>query len=276
VLKETAVQGKKTSVFFGKFQNNRSISGKYDDNTDFNFAEDYSQSAAFDVFMIEAKDSTDENNFSVDKVTFYYPSDIINSKTVTDSVKIKFSKFYFSENNVIEDAANYVKNYRSTFISEYQKAKKAGEVFTPWENDIIGDIVYNQNNILTFALHSNSFSGGAHGNYADIFYIIDLKSGKELKKDDIFISGSSGKLSKIIFQKIKEKRGISDSEMSEMYETKLLPVSTNIYVTQTGVGFCYNPYEITAYANGSDDVLIPYSEIKNLLKPDFIAKLKIK
>lgn len=273
-LSETAVQGKKTAKFNGKFTTNNTISGISESNN-FSFTEDYSQSATFDVYFIEAVDSTDENTYSSDKITFYYPAGKLPSQVANDSLKKQFSHLFFSEKLPISNASEYAKNYKSAFNADYRASLAAGEAFMPWENTAIGDVVYNQNNILTFALHTNSFSGGAHGNYADMFYVFDLATGKKISKDAVFISGSTQKLSKIIYQKIKENRGISDSQMKENYESTAIPVSSNFYITQKGIGFCYNPYEITSYAEGSDDVLVPFSELKSLLTAEIKTQLKL-
>ena len=86
------------------------------------------------------------------------------------------------------------------------------------------------------------------------------------------IESKKDELSKIIYKKIKENRGFSDSEMESDYEQLPIPVSDNFYVKSNGIGFFYNPYSITHYANGSDDVFISFDEIKDLLSENIFDK----
>ena len=44
--------------------------------------------------------------------------------------------------------------------------------------------------------------------------------------------------------------------------------------TTEGINITFKDYQLGAYAYGNPTVTIPYYEIKNLLKPEFLAKLQ--
>ena len=45
-------------------------------------------------------------------------------------------------------------------------------------------------------------------------------------------------------------------------------MTDNFALTKDGLKFVYNPYEIAPYAMGQQEIVIPYSELKSLLKPN--------
>ena len=56
---------------------------------------------------------------------------------------------------------------------------------------------------------------------------------------------------------------------------KIAP-NNNFYFDDKKITFVYNQYEITAYAAGVIYITVNFSEIKNLIKPEFLKQYKIK
>lgn len=50
-------------------------------------------------------------------------------------------------------------------------------------------------------------------------------------------------------------------------------VNDNFMLTETGMTFTYNPYDIAAYASGLFEVEIPYGEIAHLLNREAFEEL---
>jgi hypothetical protein len=44
-------------------------------------------------------------------------------------------------------------------------------------------------------------------------------------------------------------------------------LNDNYSFSNYGITFKFNPYEVAAYVYGAPEITIPYSEIKNLIKP---------
>jgi hypothetical protein len=54
-----------------------------------------------------------------------------------------------------------------------------------------------------------------------------------------------------------------------------LYIPENYFVTHKGITFSYWPYDIAAYAQGEIQLFIPWSELRSMLKPDFVQRLGI-
>lgn len=54
------------------------------------------------------------------------------------------------------------------------------------------------------------------------------------------------------------------------FENGTFRLNNNFGILQTGLIFCFNPYEVGSYAAGSPMVFIPYAEIAGLIRPDGI------
>ena len=48
-----------------------------------------------------------------------------------------------------------------------------------------------------------------------------------------------------------------------------IEMNDNFYLMPNGIGFYYNPYEVAAYAVGTTDLFIPFSEIQAFLQPEY-------
>jgi hypothetical protein len=49
---------------------------------------------------------------------------------------------------------------------------------------------------------------------------------------------------------------------------KIMP-AINMYVTGSGIGFMYAPYEIKPFSDGEINLLIPFTALKSYLLPGF-------
>lgn len=148
----------------------------------------------------------------------------------------------------------------------------------------------------TFSVYEYDRIGIGHGMYTETFHTLDLAKGKELTNKDIFKTGSLDKVKKQLFETMfNDKRyrewneGIespdeieaaievwqSPSEIlegTEWEEPKRefkfeLPEGA---LTETGVVFSFQPYEIDCWAAGVFHFIVPYEK----LKPYMTSKAK--
>ena len=54
------------------------------------------------------------------------------------------------------------------------------------------------------------------------------------------------------------------------YWTDSIKPNGNFYITDESINYVFNPYEIAPYYMGQTEVTIPFSRIKDLLKPNSI------
>jgi len=82
---------------------------------------------------------------------------------------------------------------------------------------------------------------------------------------DIF-TADSATLSALLTKEAEKIYGLTLS-------VKSVPYNSNFYFDNAGITFSYDPYEIASFAEGQILVFIPYSELKDMLKPSFIKRM---
>ncbi|HEU4770298.1 MAG TPA: DUF3298 domain-containing protein [Pyrinomonadaceae bacterium] len=116
---------------------------------------------------------------------------------------------------------------------------------------------------------SSYFQGAAHPNSSSTVLNYDLKNGKPLKLADLFKPGASylQAISKYCIDDLKKKPGLAAQEINE----GAAPTAKNYAnwtITKRGLGINFDAYQVAPYAAGPQFVLVPYSVLKDLIKPD--------
>ena len=138
----------------------------------------------------------------------------------------------------------------------------------PWEATIDGEVVYEDENIITLMLNSYSFTGGAHGYASTSFLNFDKRQGTELENWELFddLEGFEdfAETKFRIQEKIPQNKNINSTGF--MFEGDSFHLSENLGYTQEGLQLIYNQYEVASYADGPIVLTLPYNEINLYLK----------
>ena len=75
-------------------------------------------------------------------------------------------------------------------------------------------------------------------------------------------------MASVITAHIRKYRKIPDSlSLTEAgYFSDIISPSENFYINNGGIGFIYNPYEVSPFAYGIHNIYIPYDEIYHLIR----------
>ncbi|WP_179318870.1 DUF3298 and DUF4163 domain-containing protein [Winogradskyella helgolandensis] len=154
------------------------------------------------------------------------------------------------------------------FNEEYLSFKKDyAEIDEPaWELHIETELVYQSEDIITIAISTYEFKGGAHGNDKIKLLNLDAKSGKTLDIND-FINDIDGftTLAKAQFitslEKNKDQLTIENFFFGEPFH---LP--ENIGFSEEGLVLIYNVYEVASYDLGYTEFMIPFDDVEPYLK----------
>ncbi len=134
---------------------------------------------------------------------------------------------------------------------------------------------YNDNGYVVFESFVYDYSGGAHGNYASIFYCLDVQDKKRLKLSDL-ITADSAILTPIVEQHFRTQYYVKTGvPLSEVLFEKHMSANDNFYFNEKGIGFLYNPYEVASYAQGQINVFIPFRALQKYIKPEIKQRLSI-
>lgn len=130
-------------------------------------------------------------------------------------------------------------------------------------------ITYNKNGLVVAEDYNYVYSGGAHGNYGVSYRTYDISLKKLVSFYDFFSEEAYDTLLPLIEKEIKI-RDIFTFDDS-------IFVTDNVYFTEKGVMFVYNPYEIASYAQGIITVFLSYDKIpKSSILNNEITKKIIK
>lgn len=195
-----------------------------------------------------------------------------NTPVVADSINKKIFSVvrnivYFGEKP--SNAKNYDGIVKS-FIKSYDDLAKEfpEEANMQWVARIRGSITYQSGNLLNIKLNNYMFTGGAHGYEGDRSLIFDLKTGKSLGPAELFTDVKS--VTALAEKKFREKYNIAAGKNINatglMFENDKFVLPQNIFLQDNGVLLYYNAYEAASYADGSKELLLPYSVIDDYLR----------
>ena len=161
------------------------------------------------------------------------------------------------------------------FIDEYESfAKEFPDAYQSWFIERTGEVKLNKGNIFSIDYLEYSFTGGAHPNTFVTFKNFNLSNGEEIMLDEIISSDKQQELAKIgeaEFRKLKELTTEADlGQAGFWFENNKFYLNDNYLITDSSLVFYYNNYEITAYAFGPTEIILPYSKIKSLIGQESI------
>lgn len=227
-------------------------------------------SKEFVVDSIRVQDSVSVNkNLTVlfNKQLLIFPS--VKNKTILDSIY---------KNAMIEAGVYDTNSLKSVLTKNMQKsfddAKKNSKEWSPdfkqtWDDTSGMKMISNQNNVLTLQYSGSGYTGGAHGYYFENYKAFDLKNNKVISQNDIFQNPNDKSWNDILMKNFTNK------DQKQMLLVDKIELNDNFYFDQNQITFIYNQYEIAAYAAGVVHITIPFSSIKDKLKPEFIKMYNI-
>lgn len=119
---------------------------------------------------------------------------------------------------------------------------------------------------------SSYFQGAAHPNSYSETFNYDLKNGKQLKLADLFKPGAKylQAIANYCIADLK-KQATEKGLMAEEIEKGAAAKADNYQgwtITRRGLGIYFDPYQVGPYAAGPQFVLVPYSDLKDLINPE--------
>lgn len=136
------------------------------------------------------------------------------------------------------------------------------------EHILKGYAMYESNKIFSYTVERYVFMGGAHGITTRMFRNFDKQTGNLLNEEDLFTENYMDNLTPLLIQNlIRQNEGMEsadDLEAASYYVESIKP-NNNFYVSDEGITYVFNPYEIAPYYMGEIDILIPASELKPFL-----------
>ena len=126
--------------------------------------------------------------------------------------------------------------------------------------------------LATFAIRYYSYTGGAHGLGGSEYLTIDMTTHKVLTLSDIIEQKKLPEVKELLWSFYTDDGRIKDEEA--FTKKTDFDVSKNFYLAHDGIHFIYHVYEIASYAEGEQDLVIPWVWLQreNLLTSDFVKQ----
>ncbi|WP_445117106.1 RsiV family protein [Acinetobacter sp. WZC-1] len=126
--------------------------------------------------------------------------------------------------------------------------------------------------LATVVLNTTSYLGGAHGSSSQTYLNFDLKHQKQVELNDLLLPDQKPKLEQLahgVFSQWVTESKLADSvpEYEQVWKFKL---SSNFYLAKQGLILQYGEYEIGPYVVGLPRLVIPYAQLKNVLKQQYL------
>lgn len=218
------------------------------------------------------------------QMNFVYPVKYTN-KEVLKKVQKQFVLAYFGETYETLAPADAIAKYTEDYLNAYKDlekdfkdelTKKEDAPVEAWYSyyEMSSDkIALNKNDILSFTVYFENYTGGAHGSHSANNHSINLNTGDPITEEEIFVENYQDELAKILTDHIARQNEVEnpkDLENLGFFSVDEIFPNGNILIEEDGINYTFNEYEIAAYVVGTINVFLPYKDIQHLLKKDSI------
>jgi len=202
------------------------------------------------------------------KVELEYPKTFA-SPSVLDSIHNTLVVNMFGKEFLSVPFDSIPKVYAQTIIAD-SKANllsdlKAFEEKVPdfslgaFYNYIEGFPLQNDGRIFSYGYTRDVYMGGAQGLKTFNYFNFDLKNGHLLEETDIFTDNYQNSLADLI------KKAIIKQNSQVQYSDTIMP-NGNFFISDEGITYLFNVYEIAPYYVGQTEIFLPYSDLKAILR----------
>lgn len=235
--------------------------------------------------------TADTLTFSYDSVKVYSTQPISKNKNVTDTSKAVISYPVFSDEQtnsfVLEkvlltaDSGKNYKSYRAytaDFIKSFEDFQKTEDRPQTWFLEIKNQVTVQKPAYLSVLSRYVSFMGGAHPNTVYTYLNYNPVTHQQILLDSLLLPGGMSGLTKVaeqIFRKNEKLTPTASLKDGYFFENDTFKLNKNFTITSEGLKFLYNPYEIKAYAFGTTELVIPFSALKEIAKPNSLLNPSI-
>ena len=116
------------------------------------------------------------------------------------------------------------------------------------------------------------YLGGAHGMPYTEYVILDGQGKRQLTLDDLLVAHQKPKFKAQAYEAYKKWVKEMDSDLKDYEKNWPFSLTDNVMLTDKGLVLKYQAYDIGPYAFGQPELLVPYSKLSGIIKPQFVSK----
>ena len=213
------------------------------------------------------------------QLSFTFPADFYDNE-ILKKLQKNFVLSYFGEKYkdlspnkaIVQYTEDYLQAYKELELDfKKEQNKKEESNWYSYYEMTSNEIMFNQNEIISYTIYFENYTGGAHGSHTCTNHVINLQTGNLITEEDIFVENYQEDLAQILVNTIAEQReveNIKDLENIGYFSIEEIYPNGNFLINKNGITYTFNEYEIAAYVVGMTQVFLPFNEISFLLKQD--------
>lgn len=206
---------------------------------------------------------TESNKPKIFSIAAEYPE----ISGVSPPVAAKFNQT--AKSKVMTEVGKFKKDFLAQTAEDLKFFKESGIENTV---EISYNITYADNEIVSVWFGNYFYTGGAHPNSYSFTLNFDLKTGRELKLDELFKPNSNylKVISDYCIQKLKEH--FEEDADADWIETGAGATAENYRswnITRKGLEINFDSYQVAPYVAGPQEVVVPYDKIRNVFGTDY-------
>jgi hypothetical protein len=228
----------------------------------------------YTVFKARATDCGNKADSNCTVVKFKYPN-FIGQKTLNDTIVHKLVTLFQLSEKPDTSLAELSKKFLADYLS-FKQENKSGLFYSL---DCYARIIRQDSSLTTLETGGYVFTGGAHPSSYTGFINWNTKTNKSITLNDLVAPFAYQKLKATAESIFRTNEKLSDTTSlanNYFFKDNKFALNDNFSITPTGLRFLYNQYEIKPYAAGTTELIIPYSKIKSLLRPNTVITQYIK
>ena len=153
------------------------------------------------------------------------------------------------------------------FIGEYENfISEFTDYSIGWALERKINVIHKDSNIISLEFYEYSFMGGAHPNTVKTYQSFYLSTGDKVEIDDSSIVNKLTAIAEKEFRRIKnipDDQALSDA--GYWFENDEFYLNDNFAITDEGIVFYFNPYEIAPYSLGPTKLILTRDKAGSLI-----------
>ena len=220
--------------------------------------EEYQMSSDY-TLLTPADKTSPEGQFIIHSLLHALGGDSLKAKDLNDFIKISNKRDFAEYTSTLTDM------FKDTAIDEGESNN--------WDEGLNGTLEYNDRGLVVFGFLAEGYTGGAHPNHNSSYLTLDVTGRKTIHLGDI-LNVDTLKLRSMLETLVRKKFDMKpEDSLSSRLLVDTIPFTENFIISETGITFFYNAYEIASYADGDSDYYLSYSKLGDMLKPEFRARM---
>jgi hypothetical protein len=151
--------------------------------------------------------------------------------------------------------------------------RRVPEYRTPWFDHRSATVLMNSRAVFSVQMRLDQFAGGAHPNSLRVYTNV-RPGGENLSLNDVVKEGGVDQLTDVAERHFRQTRKLAEDADLKLagfsFNDGQFALPDNFGFAVDGLIFYYNSYEIAPYYFGPTEVKIPYEEVRELLRPEFL------